>query len=189
MRRWKYVFLTVAGLSAITLVVLAAIEFWRSGLSAGLGATIAAAVVALMALANTALGAAATEDRSQFANAFEIARRWDEAPIVDARNLVRPYLATPTELVAAATADQAVARALIDFTNFFWNMAAAIELQWADPKYLRLRFSESLDTLLPAIEALVQNSSDKGANAGLEAINGLRRGWLGDRPARIPLLR
>jgi hypothetical protein len=180
MRRWKYAFLGVAGLAVIVIISLAAIEFRQSGFSAGLGATIATASLSLMALANSALGSAATEDRSQFANAFAIARRWDESPIVKARDVIRPYLLSPAKLHTAAVEDGDVKRALIDFMNFFWDMAAAVELQWADPRYLYLRFSVTLDTLFPALEALDRSSPDKSTTTALKSIGVLRKRWATD---------
>jgi hypothetical protein len=178
MRRWKQTFLAIACIAALSVALLAAGAISRTGFTAATGVGIAAAILSLAALANTALNNAATEARSQFANSFAVARRWDEKLIVDARDVVRPYLGNSPGLVAAARSDPKVQRALIDLTNFFWDMAAAVELEWADPRYLRHRFGVTLDTLFPAIDALVEGSADKGAAAGRDSISVLRKRWV-----------
>jgi len=180
MHRWKRTFLFVAGLAVVALLVLGTLELLRSGPTVAFGVTIMAAVLSMLALANSALGSIAADDRSQFANAFAIARRWDEQPMLSSRDVIRPYQSRPADLTVAAVKDDDVKRALIDYANFFWDMAAAVELNWADPRYLNLRFGETLETHYPAIDVLVRNSHDKGALAAIRSINVLRDRWAKD---------
>ena len=177
MRRWKLIFFALAGFAVLVILVLGALHLYKSGTSITFGVTIATALLSMLALANSALGSIATDDRVQFANAFAIARRWEEKPIADARNVIRAYLSQLADLEAAAIANDDVKHALIDFLNFFWDMAAAVELNWADPRYLRLRFSISLETLYPAMVAVARNSPDKSADEAIRSIDVLRKRW------------
>jgi len=174
------IFLSIAGIAAICVAILSIIHIYNSGFSTIIGATVGAAILSLTALANSALGSAATESRSQFANAFSIAKRWDEAPIVNARDVLRPYLKEPETLVDNAKNDEKTSRALIDFLNFYWDMSAAVELKWADPSYLKLRFGVTLESLYPAFKAFVEVSDDGGATAAFNSISLLRDNWNND---------
>lgn len=170
-------------LLALTITALAVVGglvalLLRQGVgdSTAIWISIASAAVSGLSLSIAVINLATGDARARFTNSFLIAKRWDEKPLLDAREALLPLLATPGDIKARASEPQ-FSRALVHFANFYWDMAAAIETRWADPGYLRLRFRATLETLYPAFEAQAESSPDRAAKDAIEAIRALREKW------------
>jgi hypothetical protein len=146
---------------------------WVSGMGA---------VVAITALANSVLVFALSDERARFSNAFEIASQWDKEPMLGAREIIRPHLANFESLKQMVATDTEINSAVVHLVNFYWNMASAIEVRWAQAGYLRLRFRASLNTFLPLMEEWERKSSDRSGSEAIASITRLNDLWAG-RPA------
>jgi len=177
MQDWKRFFLIAIIAAALVTVGLAVVEFVKNGFTLTGALAVGSAILSLLAVVASLLTAWSVEDRAHFSNAFAITRRWDEAPVVISRDVLRPYLDKPQQLITAAEADAEVRRALVDFLNFFWDMSAAVELKYCDPRYLKLRFAQTLLTLHPALVAFAETSQDASTSTAMDSIDRLRRQW------------
>jgi hypothetical protein len=146
---------------------------WVSGMGA---------IVAITALANTVLIFALTDERAQFTNAFAIAKQWNEEPMLGARQTVRPLLRDMDALKSKIKTDPGVTDAIVHYANFFWNLASAVEVKWAQSAYLRLRFRTSLDTFLPLIQEWANSAPDKAAAEAVASLARLQSLWA-NRPS------
>jgi hypothetical protein len=142
-------------------------------------ATVMAASIAAIAFIFTAASAFVVQQRAQFANSFAIAEKWDEEPLLEARALFRKHGIRAGDPLVLVKDDLDYQLAVIHMLNFYWNIAAAIRTDWADPEYLGIRFHRTLDNHYPAmLEFAEKVSKDRlAANDAIEAIEGLRSLW------------
>jgi hypothetical protein len=140
----------------------------------------ACALISTLALTVSIFGFLVSEERARFTNAFAIAQHWDKEPMLGARVLLRKYLADIPALTRQVSEPE-VEAALTHLTNFYWNMAVAMETRWTDAEFLKLRFRPSLETYYRAIYADLEHrhvgKRDLGASPALEAIDKLCRAW------------
>jgi len=116
-----------------------------------------------------------TERRNRISIAFEIARRWDDAPYLEARDQTRGKSAQ--QLCDQLDSDK-VKLALIHFTNLFWEIAVATRTKVADESYLKERFRLTLNTFYPAFRKMHSGpKAESGALVALDAITRLHLGW------------
>src|SRR5262249_52066830 len=97
----------------VRLGVTARAQVWVSAVSA---------LVSLLALIISFLSLFIAEERSKFSNAFAIARKWDEAPMLNAREVLVLHQQHVTDLPTILKADNSVNRALVHYVNFYWDM-------------------------------------------------------------------
>ncbi len=166
-------FLTVLIIAGGTLLSIAvykdvdALQKWAPAITA---------CVAILALVNAIVIVVVSDDRARVSNSFEIARRWDEEPVLSARNAIRPLKAAA--IPDAMKDSEDVRQAIIHVGNFFWDMAAAIETGWAHSSYLALRFRKTLERLYPALVELTANEpEDSSAHDALKSMTKLRQRW------------
>ncbi|MCW2219505.1 hypothetical protein M2232_003037 [Bradyrhizobium japonicum] len=116
------------------------------------------------------------DQRARATNSFEIGRRWDQEPLLAARDVVRGK--NSDDLVKAVKANNTAAKkSVIHLVNFFWEMSAAIETGWTLEPYLEQKFRPSLVHYYPAIVELLDDKERPGASQSLRAINWLCTRW------------
>lgn len=139
------------------------------------------AAIAILAFSNSILTYVLAEARARFTNSFAIARKWDEALLLDSRKIMREHHDAPDFMTRNFRTDKSVELAVVHLVNFYWDMAAAIETGWAASKYLRLRFSETLQIYYPPMQALLEWRNENRPKAersrALESIDKLRGYW------------
>ena len=165
--------LFVVGLIATLVVaawaIIAPADMRRSEPAGGTGA--AALVVSCLAFALAALSALVPVVRGQFDNTFALAKRWDEVPMLEAREIFRRHLQDlPGFRRRLKEHDRDAERAIVHLINFYWNISAALEAEWADPTYLHNRFSPSLVTFYPAIHDYLEDESGRFSRAAIHSL-------------------
>jgi hypothetical protein len=132
-------------------------------------------VVSGLSLAISAFAVLVPDERARYDNTFALAKRWDEEPMLRAREELRRHLEDlPSFIYKIGKGDVDAERAVVSLINFYWNIGAALEEQWADPNYLRRRFAPSLKKWYPAIRAYLNDDSGK---VSMEAMDALARRW------------
>lgn len=137
-------------------------------------AAILTASIAVLAPLIAAVFSYQTDQRARISIAFEIARRWDDAPYLKARDAIR---GKNVEALRAFQGDDDLKLALIHFTNLFWEIAVATRTKVADESYLKERFRLTLNTQYPALRDLLFAPPESGALVALDAITWLHERW------------
>jgi hypothetical protein len=141
---------------------------WVSGMGA---------VVAVTALANSVLVFVLADERARFANAFEMAGKWDAEPMLSARVTLRKNLGKLDKLKPLVIKDPEVNAMVVHLVNFYWNIASALEVNLTQDGYLKLRFRASLGAYLPLMRAWEEQTDDESAPEALASITRLHHRW------------
>jgi hypothetical protein len=172
-RAWFIRIAATASVIAVCLVMVFAYEeaggtVWASGLGA---------LVAATALANSILIFLLSEEKARVRNAFDLAEKWDKEPMLTARVTIRKNLGNLEALKPLVITDLEISAMTVHLVNFYWNMAAALELKLAHPDYLKMRFHESLKAYLPLIREWKLKTEDRSAPVALATIEKLHASW------------
>ena len=164
--------LCACGLAVLFVHFHVEMTIWVSGMGA---------VVAILALTNSVLIFTLADERARFANAFALASKWDDQPMLNARTTLRPYVGNfhvLTSKLETIPPDPEIIEAVVHIVNFYWNMASAVEVKWVQEGYMRLRFNDSLNAFMPLIQLWAKVTPEKAtAPTAIRSLERLLHSW------------